>query len=109
VTTGTRKFERFPTNLRCWLRARGRTVYVRLRDISRGGVGLRTSTNFSRGDHAELVLEQTRPPATMHARAEVVWSHPDPENPDHAGTGLRFVEIVEGESLLPPPTSPPQE
>jgi len=96
-----RRHPRYGSSLRCWIRGGARTVYATLRDLSHGGLGIRAPTTFQRGDVAEVLLEDPHHSRSMRARAEVAWSHPDPENPEHAGTGVRFVEVVEGDELLP--------
>ncbi|HEY3354801.1 MAG TPA: PilZ domain-containing protein [Polyangia bacterium] len=96
-----RKHTRYPSQLRCWLRGPARQVYVRLRDISRGGLGLRAPTTFPRGEVAEVLVEDPRRGVALRARGEVVWTHPDPDHPDHTGTGIRFLEVTEGLELLP--------
>jgi hypothetical protein len=98
-----RRFRRFGSCLRCWIRGEARTVYVTLRDLSHGGVGIHAPTTFQRGEAAEVLLQDPHHSRTIRARAEVAWSHPDPENPEHAGTGVRFVEVLEGMELLPIP------
>jgi hypothetical protein len=98
-----RRFRRFGSFLRCWIRGHGRSVCMTVRDVSRGGVGIRAPTTFCRGDTAEVLLEAPHHSRSLRARVEVAWSHPDQENPEHAGTGVRFVEVLEGEELLPLP------
>jgi Tfp pilus assembly protein PilZ len=95
-----RKHPRFPSQLHCWLRGPARQVYVRLRDLSLGGVALRAPTTFVRGDQAEVVVEDPHRGINLRARGEVVWTHPDPEHPEHTGTGVRFVQILAGAELL---------
>ena len=96
-----RQHPRIGSSLRCWLRGESRTVYAMLRDLSHGGLCLRAPTTFQPGEVAEVLLEDPHHTRRLRARAEVAWSHPDPHNPDHAGTGLRFIEVVEGLELLP--------
>jgi hypothetical protein len=98
-----RQFPRTGSSLRCWLRGGSRTVYATLRDLSHGGLGLRAPTTFQAGELAEVLLEDPHHSHSLRARAEVAWSHPDPQNPDHSGTGVRFLEVVEGLELLPDP------
>jgi hypothetical protein len=96
-----RVYPRFPSRLRCWLSGHARLVHVGLRDLSRGGLGLKAPTTFSAGELAEVIVEDPARRLNLRARCEVVWSHPDKDNPDHTGTGVRFVEILEGPHLLP--------
>jgi hypothetical protein len=96
-----RKYPRFPSHLRCWLKGQARQAYVRLRDISRGGLGLRAPTTFPRGEVAEVIIENPGRGLKLRGRCEVVWNHPDPDHPEHTGTGLRFVAIEAGAELLP--------
>ena len=91
------------SSLRCWLRGESRTVYATIRDLSHGGLGLRAPTTFRPGDAAEVLIEDPHHARSLRARAEVAWSHPDPQNPEHSGTGVRFLEVVEGQELLPRP------
>lgn len=96
-----RRYPRYGSSLRCWIRGESRTVYAVLRDLSHGGLGLRAPTLFRPGDTAEVLLEDAHHSRSLRARAEVAWSHPDPQNPAHSGTGVRFVEVIEGHELLP--------
>ena len=96
-----RRYRRFPSGLKCWLTCEARLVYVRLRDLSRGGLGLRAPTNFAAGDAAEAIVEDPARQQSLRARCEIVWSHPDEDHPDHTGTGVRFVEILDGTDVLP--------
>jgi Tfp pilus assembly protein PilZ len=96
-----RRDTRYPSTLRCWIRGEARTVFVTLRDLSAGGLGIRAPTTFRRGDRAEVLLQDPHHVHTLRASGEIAWSHPDPDHPEHAGTGLRFVEILEGRELLP--------
>jgi hypothetical protein len=98
-----RRFRRVGSGLRCWLRGQSRTVYVRLRDLSHGGIGICAPTTFQRGDAAEVLVEDAHHARSLRAHAEVAWSHPDTDNPGHSGTGVRFLEVIEGRELLPPP------
>jgi Tfp pilus assembly protein PilZ len=96
-----RQYTRFPSVLRCWLQSRHRKVYARLRDISRGGVGLRAPSTFASGEIAEVVLENPRSGRVLRIRAVIVWSHPDGNNPDHAGMGVKFDVPVEDADFTP--------
>jgi c-di-GMP-binding flagellar brake protein YcgR len=98
-----RRFRRIGSHLRCWIRGESRTVYVTLRDLSPGGAGISAPTTFHRGEAAEVLLQDPHHSRSLRARAEVAWSHPDSENPAHAGTGVRFLEVLEGQELLPGP------
>jgi hypothetical protein len=101
VSDERRQHQRVGSSLRCWLRGQERTVYASLRDLSPGGLGLKAPTTFQPGDVAEVLLEDPHHSRSLRARVEVAWSHPDPQNPEHAGTGVRFIEVVEGLELLP--------
>ena len=96
-----RRHPRYGSSLRCWIRGEARTVYATIRDLSQGGLGLRAPTTFLRGDVAEVLLEDPHHSRSLRAHAEIAWSHPDPQNPEHSGTGVRFVEVVDGAELLP--------
>ena len=74
-----------------------------LRDLGHGGIGLSAPTTFRRGDAAEVLLQDPHHVRSLRARVEIAWSHPDPSNPGHAGTGARFLEVLDGHELLPPP------
>jgi hypothetical protein len=75
---------------RAWFDSKTRAVYVRLWDISRGGVSVRGAMPFSDGETLTVTLGGVR------VRAEVSWRSERPV----AGTGFRFVEVLDGEDEL---------
>jgi len=92
--------------MRCWLGDERHTVYLRLHDLSRGGLSVRAPVPFSPDDDLEVGLEL--PGGTcLRARGQVVWVNdpePDSDGPsaqvDGPRMGARFLEFLEGEEEL---------
>ncbi|HEY7955959.1 MAG TPA: PilZ domain-containing protein [Polyangia bacterium] len=96
-----RRHPRLELPVRCWIVDEGHTVYLRLHDVSRGGLSVRAPVPFQPHRPVELTLELPSG-ETVRARGEVVWVKTD--DPPAAGSGpkmgARFLEFLEGEEEL---------
>ena len=84
-----RKHERVPTQLRCWCEGDNVTLYVRITNLSEGGLFVRTSTPLACGAQAVVRLTPGGDPE-LQARATVVWLREEVERAYPPGMGLRF-------------------
>ena len=75
---------------RAWFDGEARAVYTRIHDISRGGLSVRGAMPFEDGEALTVTL------GGLRVRAEVSWRNERPV----AGTGFRFVEVLDGEDEL---------
>jgi len=85
---------------RCWLADGQHTLYLRVHDISAGGLSVRAPVPF-RAAHAVEVRLELPGGVTVRARGEIVWVRPD--GGEHAGAprmGARFLAFDEGEEEL---------
>ncbi len=100
-----RKHPRVAVPARCWIGDGQRTVYMRVYDLSRGGLSVRAPVPFAPSDSVELRLELPGG-CLSHARGEIVWVRPS-SGESGARMGARFVEWLAGEddlyNLLPHP------
>jgi hypothetical protein len=96
-----RRHPRLELPVRCWIVDEKHTVYLRLHDLSRGGLSVRAPMSFTPHHLVDLTLELPGG-QTVRARGEVVWVKPDA--PPAAGSGpkmgARFLEFLEGEEDL---------
>jgi hypothetical protein len=96
-TGTTRRHPRLPLPVRCWIFDGKHTVYLRVHDLSLGGLSVRAPVPFIASTQVELKLEL---PGNRHVRArgQVVWVRHGAE----AGPlmGARFVEFFDGQSEL---------
>jgi uncharacterized protein (TIGR02266 family) len=93
VRHDNRRYGRSVSQLRCWCEAQDVTLYVRVGNLSEGGLFLRTSTPLARGSRTRLSLRQGES-QELRATATVVWTREeDEEGP--AGMGLVFDELDE--------------
>ena len=97
----TRRHPRVRLAARCWIGDGQRTVYMRVHDLSRGGLSVRAPVPFAPTDPVELRLELPGG-RTARARGEIVWVRPPSEPGDESGArmGARFVEWLAGEEDL---------
>jgi hypothetical protein len=97
----TRSHPRVELPARCWIEDGEHTFYLRVHDVSRGGLSVRAPTPFSKSHRIVLRLELPGE-RTVRARAEVVWVRDSPaaETASGARMGARFLEFLEGEEDL---------
>jgi hypothetical protein len=94
-----RRYRRREMGLRCWIGSQRHTLYVRLHDLSRGGLSVRAPVPFMPSTTIELGLELPGG-VRVRARGEVVWVRGEPVLADGARMGARFVELLEGAEEL---------
>jgi hypothetical protein len=86
-------------NARCWLVDGEHTVYLRLHDVSAGGLSVRAPVPFQAARSVEVRLELPGG-VTVRARGEIVWVRPEGGDLGGPRMGARFLEFVEGEEEL---------
>ena len=92
-----RRHPRIELAVRCWITDARHTLYLRIHDISRGGLSVRAPVPFSPSGKIEVGLELPDG-RRVRAKGEVVWVRAAVE----AGPrmGAKFLEFVEGEEEL---------
>src|SRR6185503_4778623 len=95
-----RRHPRLELPVRCWIVDSAHTVYLRIHDLSRGGLSVRAPMPFLPRGPVELTLELPGG-GLVRARGEVVWVEPL-DAPARGGPrmGARFLEFLEGEEEL---------
>ena len=94
-----RRHRRVELGVRCWLTDERHTVYLRLHDLSLGGLSVRAPVPFTPAGQIDVGLELPSG-RTVRARGEIVWVRaPAPPEASAAGPGMgvRFVAITDGE------------
>jgi len=94
-----RKHPRFELAVRCWITDARHTLYLRVHDISRGGLSVRAPVPFAPSGRIEVGLELPGG-RRVRARGEVVWVRSSTAAESGPRMGARFVEFVEGEEEL---------
>jgi hypothetical protein len=96
-TREQRRHPRFELAVRCWITDSRHTLYLRVHDISKGGLSVRAPVPFAPTGKIEVGLEL---PGGRRVRAhgEVVWVRPSTTSGPRMGA--RFLEFVEGEEDL---------
>ena len=94
-----RRHPRFPLAVRCWITDVRHTLYLRVHDISRGGLSVRAPVPFAATGRIEVGLELPSG-QRVRARGEVVWVRPSTMETSGPRMGARFLEFVEGEEEL---------
>ena len=94
-----RRHPRFELAVRCWITDTRHTLYLRIHDISRGGLSVRAPVPFSPAGKIEVGLELPGG-RRVRARGEVVWVRSSETVESGPRMGARFVEFVEGEDEL---------
>jgi hypothetical protein len=96
-TGSTRRHPRLTLPVRCWIYDGQHTVYLRVHDVSAGGLSVRAPVPFAANKDVELRLELPGN-RQVRARGQVVWVRQGAvEGPL---MGARFVEFFDGESDL---------
>ena len=97
----TRRHPRIRVAARCWIGDGRRTVYMRIYDLSRGGLSVGAPVPFAPADAVELRLELPGG-RTARARGEIVWVRRSREMGEDEGArmGARFVEWLAGQEAL---------
>jgi hypothetical protein len=94
-----RRHPRVTVALRCWLVDERHTLYVRLHDLSRGGLSVRAPVPFAPASQVEVGLELPGG-RRLRARGEIVWVRSDAPPESGPRMGARFLEFLEGEEDL---------
>lgn len=96
-----RRHPRYDLAIRGWLTDAHHTVYLRLHDLSRGGLSVGAPVPFAPSGHIEVGLELPGG-QRVRARGEVVWVRgiDDPAAGSGPRMGARFLEFLEGEEAL---------
>jgi len=99
--TEARRHPRVELPARCWIEDGEHTLYLRLHDLSRGGLSVRAPVPFAAARRLTLRLELPSG-GELRAIAEVVWVRgtPPADQPSCARMGARFLEFLEGEEAL---------
>lgn len=94
-----RRHPRLELAVRCWITDQRHTVYLRVHDISRGGLSVRAAVPFAPAGQIEVGLELPGG-RRVRMRGEVVWVRGPADDGAPGGgprMGARFLEFVEGE------------
>jgi hypothetical protein len=94
-----RRHPRQELAIRCWITDERHTVYLRVHNISRGGLSVRASVPFAPSGAIDVGLELPGG-RRVRARGEVVWVRTIAPTDRGARMGARFLEFVEGEDDL---------
>jgi hypothetical protein len=88
-----RRHPRRELAVRCWITNARHTVYLRVHDISEGGLSVRAPVPFAPAGLIEVGLELPSG-QRVRARGEVVWVRSGADSGPRMGA--RFLEFVEG-------------
>ena len=94
-----RRHPRFELAVRCWITDARHTLYLRVHDISRGGLSVRAPVPFAPSGQIEVGLELPDG-RRVRARGEVVWVRSSSATESGPRMGARFLEFFEGEEEL---------
>jgi PilZ domain-containing protein len=94
-----RRHPRVDLTVRCWIMNRRHTLYLRLHDLSRGGLSVRAPVPFAAASVIEVGMELPGG-RRLRARGEVVWVRSGAADESGPRMGARFVEFIEGEAEL---------
>ena len=94
-----RRHPRFELAVRCWITDERHTLYLRVHDISKGGLSVRAPVPFAPAGKIEVGLELPGG-RRVRARGEVVWVRSSTATESGPRMGARFLEFVEGEEDL---------
>ncbi len=93
-----RRHPRARLGLRCWCECGDVTIYSMVRDVSEGGLFVRTSAPLEEGARTKVRWAMTPEDSEIHAEAVVVWKCEDCGKVDvPAGMGLRLERIEASE------------
>ena len=94
-----RRWPRVPLAARAWIEDGHHTMYVRVHDVSRGGLSVRAPVPFAAADAVEVRLELPGG-VVVRARGEIMWVKPEPGETSGPRMGARFLEFHDGEEAL---------
>src|SRR5689334_23221006 len=90
-----RRHRRHELPARCWLVDEGHTLYLRIHDVSAGGLSVRAPVPFHPLETLDMRLELPGGPV-VRVRGQVVWVRPGGGEASGPRMGARFLEFVEG-------------
>ncbi len=96
--TEKRQHPRVPVPARAWIADGQHTIYLRLHDLSVGGLSVRAPVPFAAADPVELRIELPGG-IQVRARGEIRWVR-DGGGESGPRMGARFLEFHEGEEEL---------
>jgi len=91
-----RRHPRVDLPVRCWIMDQRHTLYLRLHDLSRGGLSVRAPVPFAPAGRIDVGMELPEG-RRMRATGEIVWVRNGAEGESAPRMGLRFLEFLEGE------------
>jgi hypothetical protein len=94
-----RRHPRVDLPVRCWIMNERHTLYLRLHDLSRGGLSVRAPVPFVPTGRIDVGMELPTG-RRLRAHGEIVWVRTGEYGESAPRMGLRFVEFVEGEEDL---------
>jgi hypothetical protein len=94
-----RRHPRLPLPARAWIEDGRHTYYVRVHDVSAGGLSVRAPVPFEASDCVELRLELPGG-VQVRARGEIIWVRSNRGGESGPRMGARFLEFHEGEEAL---------
>ncbi len=94
-----RRHPRVELPARCWILDGAHTVYLRVHDVSCGGLSVRAPVPFDAKGEVEVRLELPGG-GVVRARGLVVWTKPEGGESSGPRMGARFLEFLEGEEAL---------
>jgi PilZ domain len=93
-----RRHPRVALTARAWIVDAEHTVYLRVHDVSAGGLSVRAPVPFQPSRSVDLRIELPGG-VEVHARGEIVWVRGEPQN-GGPRMGARFLEFLDGEDAL---------
>lgn len=91
-----RRHQRWSMPLHCWISSGDHTVYLRVYDLSRGGLSVRAPLPFLRARRVDVRVELTSG-KVVSTRAEVVWKRRTESGPSF---GVKFTTFRQGKQAL---------
>jgi c-di-GMP-binding flagellar brake protein YcgR len=91
-----RRHPRIDLPVRCWIMDQRHTLYLRLHDLSRGGLSVRAPVPFAPAGRIDVGMELPTG-RRMRATGEIVWVRNAAQSESAPRMGLRFLEFLEGE------------
>jgi hypothetical protein len=94
-----RRHPRHALAVRCWISDERHAIYLRLHDLSRGGLSVRAPVPFAPATNVEVGLELPDG-RRVRAHGQIVWVRASATATSGPRMGARFLEFVEGEEDL---------
>ena len=91
-----RRFKRVAVESRCWCEGKNVTLYVQIRNVSFGGLFIKTHTPFNPGEQVKVRWSFPALQGEHEAIMTVVWKRETFHGHDDVpGMGLKFLRIPE--------------